>query len=121
MEILGVGIPELLFVVILALILLGPKEMAETGRALGKWLNRFIRSDTYRALNSAKKELTELPTRLMREANLDEAQKDLELLKKDLNRSPISAPSAPKARTGFDESQVFAASPEAPQKPDSSS
>jgi len=118
MEILGIGIPELLFVVILALILLGPKEMAETGRALGKWLNRFIHSDTYRAMNNAKKEITELPTRLMREANLEEAKKDLETWKTEVTRNSIGGPQArPPAAARFDEASVFTPA----EKPDSTS
>jgi len=41
MEILGVGVPELMFIVLIALILLGPKDMIEAGRTFGKVLRKY--------------------------------------------------------------------------------
>jgi hypothetical protein len=37
MEILGIGPSELLFIVVLALIILGPRDMQKAGRTLGRW------------------------------------------------------------------------------------
>ena len=41
MEILGIGTSELVFIVIIALIVLGPKDMQKAGRTIGKWLRKF--------------------------------------------------------------------------------
>lgn len=72
MEFLGIGAPELIFILILALILLGPKDMQQTGRTIGRWLNQLVTSDGWRALQRTSREIRNLPTTLMRDANLEE-------------------------------------------------
>lgn len=71
MEILGVGPTELLFILIIVLIVIGPKDLAKTGTTIGRWLNNLIQSPTWRAVQRTSKELRQLPTNLMREANLE--------------------------------------------------
>jgi sec-independent protein translocase protein TatB len=71
MEILGVGWQELIFIFLIALIVLGPKDMQKAGRTIGRWLNQLVRSDGWKALQQTSRELRKLPTNLMREANLD--------------------------------------------------
>ena len=74
MEFLGIGPSELVFIVILAIIILGPRDMQKAGRTVGRWLNQLIRSDGWKALQRASREIRNLPTNLMREANMDELQ-----------------------------------------------
>lgn len=83
MEFLGIGPSELVFIVILAIIILGPKDMQKAGRNVGRWLNQLIRSDGWKALQRASREIRNLPTNLMREANMEELQD----LSKDLRQS----------------------------------
>ncbi len=71
MEVLGVGPTEFIFIIIIALIVLGPKDLAKTGKTVGKWLNNLIQSDTWKAVQKTSKELRQLPTKLMREDNLE--------------------------------------------------
>ncbi len=70
MEFLGVGPTELLFIIVIAIIVLGPKDMAKTGGQIGAWLNKFIHSETWKALRKTSDDLRNLPTKLMREDNL---------------------------------------------------
>ena len=37
----GIGVPELLIVLVIALIVLGPKRLPEVGRSLGKGMREF--------------------------------------------------------------------------------
>lgn len=96
MEILGIGASELIFILLIAIIVLGPKDMQKAGRTLGRWLNQFVRSDGWKALQRASKEIRSLPTNLMREANMEELQQ----LNRDIRNSidprqqpPASSPS----------------------------
>jgi sec-independent protein translocase protein TatB len=78
MEFLGIGPLELMLIIILALVLVGPRDMAKVGRDAGRFLNRMYRSPTWRTMNEASRELRNLPNRLAREAELDTVQRDLE-------------------------------------------
>ena len=79
MEILGIGASELVFIILIAIIVLGPKDMQKAGRTIGRWLNQVIRSDGWKVFQKTSTELRNLPRNLMREANMEisEAEKDL--------------------------------------------
>ena len=82
MEILGVGPLELLFILLLALIILGPGDMVKAGRTLGRFLRKIITSSEWRTIQKASQELKYLPNRLMREASIEDLSKDI----KDINK-----------------------------------
>lgn len=69
MEILGIGTSELLFIVIIAIIILGPKDMQKAGKTIGKWLRNIITSDGWKIFQQTSRELRTLPNKLIREAN----------------------------------------------------
>jgi Sec-independent protein translocase protein TatA len=91
MEILGVGPAELAFIVIIALILLGPKDMVAAGRSIGKTLRNIVTSPTWQAIRSTKDELQQLPTRLMREAGLEEELRNIDKEVRDASRISIDS------------------------------
>ena len=72
MEILGVGPLEVLLIVLLALVLFGPKDIVQTARSAGRFLNRLYRSEGWRTLLRTSETLRTLPNRLAREAELDD-------------------------------------------------
>jgi sec-independent protein translocase protein TatB len=84
MEVLGIGPSELLFIIVLALIILGPRDMQKAGRTIGKWLRQVVTSDGWKFFQQTSREIQTLPNRLMREAALDE----LKEMEKQL-RQPI--------------------------------
>jgi Sec-independent protein translocase protein TatA len=95
MEFLGIGPLELLLIVVLALIVFSPKDIAGGGKAVGRWLNRLYRSETYRSMKQVSQELQDLPNRLAQEAHLDEL-KDLEKeVKAAGNSLRLDAPTNP--------------------------
>lgn len=93
MEVLGVGPLELLFILLIALILLGPNDMVKAGRQLGRLLRSIITSPTWQAVQQTSRDLRYLPNKLMREAGLDEKEaKDIlrvQQLQKDLSWSHL--------------------------------
>ena len=111
MEILGVGWQEFIFILIIALIVLGPRDMQKAGRTIGRWLNQLIQSDSWKVFQKTSSELRNLPRNLMREANMEmmEAQKEIRHAI-DPRPNPSAGPSAlrqaedrasPKAGTGL--------------------
>lgn len=81
MEILGIGPSELFFIIILALIVLGPKDMQKAGKTVGRWLNNLVKSEGWKAFQQTSREIRSLPTKLMRDANLELAETERELRK----------------------------------------
>ena len=79
MEILGIGAQELIFIVIIALIVLGPKDMQKAGKTIGRWLNQLVNSDTWKIFQQTSGELRNLPRNLMKEANMEMRETEREL------------------------------------------
>jgi sec-independent protein translocase protein TatB len=80
MEVLGIGPLEALFVLILALLVVGPQDLGKAARSFGRFLNRLYRSEAWSAITQASRNLRTLPNRLAREAaleELDEARSEL--------------------------------------------
>jgi len=87
MDIFGIGPTELVFIILLALILLGPKEMEKTGRTIGRFLRDMTKSEGWRAFRDTSREIRNLPNRLMREANIEDLQKDVGKIGKEIEES----------------------------------
>lgn len=75
MNILGIGPLEILMVLVIVLLVLGPDDLQKTGRTVGQWINKVTRSEGWIAISSISKEIRGLPTRLAREAQLEELKK----------------------------------------------
>jgi uncharacterized protein YjiS (DUF1127 family) len=78
MDILGIGPLELIFVLIIALIVLGPKDMVKAGRTIGKFLRQIVTSPTWHAVTRTSTELRNLPNKLIRDAGLEDDIKQIE-------------------------------------------
>ncbi len=76
---------ELILILIIALIVLGPNDMVKAGRTIGKFLRGLVMSDTWRAMTN----LRTLPNQLRREAGLEETkeqlQKEVQEVKADMD------------------------------------
>ena len=79
MEVFGIGASELAFILLIAIIILGPKDMQKAGRTIGRWLNQFVRSDGWKVFQKTSTELRNLPRNLMREANMELQDMDKEI------------------------------------------
>ena len=93
MEIFGIGASELVFILLIAIIVLGPRDMQKAGRTIGRWLNQLVRSDSWKVFQKTSAELRNLPRNLMREANMEVAELDREV------RNAIDPRLDPKTRT----------------------
>ena len=75
MEIFGIGPLEFLFIMLLALIILGPKDMQKIGKDIGQGLNKLVKSDTWKTVRRATEKVKTLPNDLMRDAELEELKR----------------------------------------------
>lgn len=85
MNIFGIGPLEIIFVLIIGILVLGPEGMIEAGRKLGKFIRSIIRSTWWQNIRRGVNELQHLPHKLMREAELEELN---ELARLDKNDFP---------------------------------
>jgi Sec-independent protein translocase protein TatA len=77
MEILGIGPFEFVLILLIALMMLGPGDMAKTGRTIGRFLRRIVTSEWWNGFQKASREVRQLPYTLMREANIEDVAKEL--------------------------------------------
>ena len=89
MEIFGVGPSELIFILIIALIILGPKDMQKAGKTIGKFLRKVVTSDGWKMWQQTSRDLRTLPNRLIREAN-----DEIKNVEGDLNKAVSSISTA---------------------------
>jgi Sec-independent protein translocase protein TatA len=72
MDFLGVGPLELIFIIIIALVVIGPRDIGKTARSFGQFLNRLYKSENWQMLVKTSRTLRNLPQQLAREAALEE-------------------------------------------------
>jgi len=71
MELFGIGIFELLLILLIALIVLGPQDTIKIGRDFGRAVRRFFSSPEWRTLLQVSKEIRTIPEKLLEETGLD--------------------------------------------------
>ena len=86
MEFLGVGPMELILILVIALIILGPNDMVKAGRTLGRFMRRIVKSPMWAAIQDTSRGLRTLPNRLMREAGLEEEIQDIKQTQDELRQ-----------------------------------
>ncbi len=72
MDLLGVGLPELLFIALILLLVLGPTELISLGRKSGRLIRRIRQSDTWLMVANLAQALRNLPNALADETRAEE-------------------------------------------------
>ena len=72
MEILNIGPLELIIILIIMFILLGPKDMILTAQRIGRWVRNLVRSPMWREIMGYSQEIRDLPQKIMDETGLQE-------------------------------------------------
>jgi len=113
MEILGIGPLEAIFIVLLALIAIGPRDLGTAARSLGRTLNRVYRSEAWQSLTQASRNLRGLPNRLAREAALEELDQVRRDLKDESRPPPLPGRAPPAAGRDAGPTPMWPAGPQA--------
>ena len=79
MKVFNIGIGEILFIIILAVIIFGPENLVKSARDLGVFLRKVTKSPYWQEVWATRRDLEEIPRMLAKEANLKETLRELEL------------------------------------------
>ena len=77
MKFFNLGISEIIFIIIIALIIFGPGNMIKTAKEAGNFIRKVTKSPYWKEVWATKREIDELPKMLREEAHLDETIRDL--------------------------------------------
>jgi Sec-independent protein translocase protein TatA len=88
MEIFGIGPLELILIVVVALIVLGPKDMIATSQKAAIWLRKLRNSEIW----TTTKEVMDIPKQVMKETGLDKEIRELQSLSQKTFSSSVWQP-----------------------------
>ncbi len=77
MNFFGIGPMELIFILIIMILVLGPKNMVESAKKFGVTLRKIVKSPLWATVMDTSREIREIPTRLIREAGIEEDLKNI--------------------------------------------
>jgi len=99
MEILNIGALELLFIILLAFIILGPKKAVEIAGQVGRWVRNLIKSPFWRDIVSTSKDIRDIPRKMMDDAEIqktiDEIERTTREVNANLKKSPMEEEESP--------------------------
>ncbi len=71
MNFLNLGWSEVLLILILAFVVLGPDRVVKTGQDLGKWIRKISKDETLREVVRTTNEIKRFPQKIFDESMLD--------------------------------------------------
>ncbi len=77
MSFFGIGPMELIFILIIMILVLGPKNMVITAQKFGVTLRKIVKSPLWATVMDTSREIREIPTRLIRDAGIEEDLKNI--------------------------------------------
>lgn len=77
MSFFGIGPMQLIFILIIMILVLGPKNMVVSAQKLGVTLRKIVKSPLWATVMDTSREIREIPTRLIREAGIEEDLKNI--------------------------------------------
>ncbi len=85
MRIFNVGIREVILLLVIMLILFGPKQMQENARNLARGIRKFVRSDTWRTFLGLVGDVNTIKDQVIRESGIREVQDSLRGVSRQLD------------------------------------
>lgn len=83
----GVGLPELIILGLLGFVLIGPERSREVALKLGRFLRGLMTSTWWKEFNQIAQALRDLPTTLVRMAEIEEMQAELKRTVNDIGQA----------------------------------
>lgn len=77
MQIFGIGPLELLLILVVMILVLGPKGMLQAARESGKFIRKIVQSPIWREIVGASQEIRDLPNKIIKEAGIEAEMDEL--------------------------------------------
>lgn len=85
MEVFNIGALEVVFIVLLAFIVLGPQKAVEAAGDLGRWIRKVVKSPFWRNLVSTSQDIKDIPRKLMDDAEIQQTLEEIERSTREMN------------------------------------
>jgi sec-independent protein translocase protein TatB len=72
MQIFGIGPLELLFILVIMILVLGPKGMVKAARESGKYIRKVTRSPLWAEIVGTSREMRNLPAKIIKDAGIQD-------------------------------------------------
>jgi Sec-independent protein translocase protein TatA len=72
MQIFGIGPLELLFILVIMILVLGPRGMVKAARESGKYIRKVTRSPIWAEIVGTSREMRNLPAKIIKDAGIQE-------------------------------------------------
>ncbi len=102
----GIGMPEMILILAIALIVIGPKKLPDLAKSLGRAMNEFKK-----ATREIKESLDVDEDLKDVKQSFDELNTDLKTAINPLKSDPVKAPADPAAETGAEETKTKPTTP----------
>jgi sec-independent protein translocase protein TatB len=77
MQIFGIGPLEFIFILVIMVLVLGPRGMVQAARETGKFIRKIVRSPLWRDIVGTSREIRNLPQKIVREAGIEKEVQEL--------------------------------------------
>jgi Sec-independent protein translocase protein TatA len=91
MKVFNLGIGEIFFILLLVMIIFGPKSLVKTAREAGIFLRKVTKSPYWQEVWATRRELEEIPKMIAKEAQLNETLRELNHDTRSISSSVSSA------------------------------
>jgi hypothetical protein len=81
MQFFNLGLGEVLFILLIAMLVLGPERIVAYSRLVGKWIRGVINSPIWKEVMSASQEIRQIPENLIESSGIKD---DISVLKNEM-------------------------------------
>jgi sec-independent protein translocase protein TatB len=86
MDILGIGPLEFIFIIVIMLLVLGPKGMVKAVHDIGQFLRKLVQSPVWKSIINSSQEIREVQHQIIKETGLDESIKEIRASTQTINK-----------------------------------
>lgn len=86
MEIFNIGAGEIILLLVILFVVLGPRDMARTAYKVGSWIRKLVKSPIWAEMMNTSQMLKDIPQELVKNSGLGEDLKDLRQMERNIHQ-----------------------------------